>query len=395
CYCVNPLDGKFTFGLSLLEDASNVTCKCADHFYQTYSTIPSKACRRDEDTGKCSCHKSPDSNACADEVDQLNLERFAQISPKCSGTGNFEPLQCINGTCFCVDEATGRPTPDKAALYGALQTLPCFDLEKAKKVNTKESDANYLNPCEKQLRRPEALSLEFKKKGTELKNMKEVVCSPDGKYALKQCTDTVCMCVKPDTAGLADNYRLDLAKATDMECMCALQGYLSKQGTSYNNLACDPSGNFQAYQCSSEGRKCNCVDPYGAAISEEVDTQLRRPEALSLEFKKKGTELKNMKEVVCSPDGKYALKQCTDTVCMCVKPDTAGLADNYRLDLAKATDMECMCALQGYLSKQGTSYNNLACDPSGNFQAYQCSSEGRKCNCVDPYGAAISEEVDT
>jgi len=58
-----------------------------------------------------------------------NMEHYSQIHSKCDSSGNFEPLQCINSTCFCVDEKTGKPTNEKAVIYGALYTLPCCQFD--------------------------------------------------------------------------------------------------------------------------------------------------------------------------------------------------------------------------------------------------------------------------
>ena len=102
CFCVNPSDGKFTFGMtvkdSTTESAQNVSCKCADHFHTTLEL-----------------HRN----------DKQNMQHYAQVHQKCDTAGNFEKLQCINQTCFCVDEKTGKPEFDHVAMFGALSTLPC------------------------------------------------------------------------------------------------------------------------------------------------------------------------------------------------------------------------------------------------------------------------------
>ena len=58
-------------------------------------------------------------------VDRDYMEHYAEVHQKCDSSGNFEPLQCINQTCFCVDVKTGRPKFDQVAIYGALSALPC------------------------------------------------------------------------------------------------------------------------------------------------------------------------------------------------------------------------------------------------------------------------------
>jgi hypothetical protein len=86
-----------------------VTCNCAQFFYNKLVT------------GKGSKSKV--------DVDQENMVHYSQIHSKCDSSGDFERLQCINSTCFCVDAKTGKPTPEKAAIYGALSTLSCCEFE--------------------------------------------------------------------------------------------------------------------------------------------------------------------------------------------------------------------------------------------------------------------------
>lgn len=43
------------------------------------------------------------------KLDKVITEFFADTHMKCSHTGNFQQVQCINETCTCVDEKTGQP----------------------------------------------------------------------------------------------------------------------------------------------------------------------------------------------------------------------------------------------------------------------------------------------
>ena len=94
--------GKYTFGMTVkdspTESAENMTCQCAKMFQDKLVT---------------------------GRVDRDYMEHYAEVHQKCDSSGNFEPLQCINQTCFCVDVKTGRPKFDQVAIYGALSALPC------------------------------------------------------------------------------------------------------------------------------------------------------------------------------------------------------------------------------------------------------------------------------
>ena len=99
---MQPENGQYTFGLTVKDSADgsseNVTCECAENFRKTLMT---------------------------GIVNRDYMEHYSQIHAKCDSAGNYEKLQCINSTCFCVDEKTGRPLMEKVAIYGALLTLPC------------------------------------------------------------------------------------------------------------------------------------------------------------------------------------------------------------------------------------------------------------------------------
>ncbi|CAG2171091.1 unnamed protein product [Oppiella nova] len=147
-----------------------------------------------------------------------------------------------------------------------------IDQAKSKQVNTKESDTNYLSACEKLVLGPESYALEFKKRGYDPKNMRKVACSADGKYATKQCDRAICQCVNPTDAKPLGNSRIDKLQLNgrDMTCRCALQNYLTQyELQSYRELSCDQLGNYDAYQCFDEGKRCFCVDEHGAPITND------------------------------------------------------------------------------------------------------------------------------
>ena len=100
--------------------AENVTCTCSDHFNQLLVT-GTRGCNG----GQCK----------QGDISENTLEYYSQIHQKCDSGGNWERLQCNSGICFCVDPKTGKPTPDKAALYGALQSLACCKLSILIKIN--------------------------------------------------------------------------------------------------------------------------------------------------------------------------------------------------------------------------------------------------------------------
>ncbi|CAG2174151.1 unnamed protein product [Oppiella nova] len=184
------------------------------------------------------------------EVTQLSCPNVLPNLPDCDHiTGNYQLKQCRQ------DQFLNK----------------LVDQGNSKKLNTKESDTNYLNGCEKLVLGPESYALEFKKRGYNPKNMQKVACSADGNYATKQCDREICQCVNPTDAKTLGNARVDKSQLNgrDMTCRCALQNYLTQyELQSYRELACDQLGNYDAYQCD-EGERCYCVDEDGAPITNE------------------------------------------------------------------------------------------------------------------------------
>ena len=93
-FCVNPSDGKNTFGVVDSHKGNDLRCKC------------SAAMRNKLENGG-SNHW--DNRQFIDEINRINVDHLADTHIKCKPSGNYQELQCVNETCICVDEVHGFP----------------------------------------------------------------------------------------------------------------------------------------------------------------------------------------------------------------------------------------------------------------------------------------------
>ncbi|OTF78073.1 Thyroglobulin type-1 repeat protein, partial [Euroglyphus maynei] len=286
-YCVNPNDGKPTFGIIDSHRSINQTCKCSQIMQDKLALAIDRLNPSKKDI----------------KLDKVITEFNSDTHMKCKFSGNFQEVQCINGTCLCVDEKNGQPLLDpkeilnldwarknakilyqpsqpkyirweSAVVYGALNRLVCFDEEnQKKKLSDKPIEKSYEEECFTEVHRSNKMVNHFAKKGTTLDGLTNTKCGFDDNYFRVQCPDAACTCHDPDGVPIAP-YRADSTLSQEMDCRCALEEYLSKTGKlPVGILRCNGMGNFKPMQCSSNGQICYCIDNNGARISERFLTE--------------------------------------------------------------------------------------------------------------------------
>lgn len=74
----------------------------------------------------------PEDMSCACSRRRYELETIAKridVTLHCKANGDFEPLQCDSGLCWCADEKTGMIQEDTVGVPEDLWTmLPCCEL---------------------------------------------------------------------------------------------------------------------------------------------------------------------------------------------------------------------------------------------------------------------------
>ncbi|CAL4104823.1 unnamed protein product, partial [Meganyctiphanes norvegica] len=98
----------------------------------------------------------------------------------CLENGNYEPIQCENGYCYCIDPNTtvtyGPTVPEKAMFI-----LPCYN-----KTLLGEAD-KYLRLCDSKGHAHSSLREFVLGKGVEDAPLQTVSCDPDGSFSNMQC----------------------------------------------------------------------------------------------------------------------------------------------------------------------------------------------------------------
>lgn len=98
-YCVDSENGKAIFGVADFGKLADATCKCSNAMYQKLSKIELNSNRID----------FQERERAFENLDSINTDHYADTHIKCSSTGDYNKMQCINETCLCLNEGTGVP----------------------------------------------------------------------------------------------------------------------------------------------------------------------------------------------------------------------------------------------------------------------------------------------
>ncbi|XP_068243525.1 uncharacterized protein [Palaemon carinicauda] len=122
--------------------------------------------------------------ACSKKVWELQQAGASSVTLHCTENGNYEPLQCEDGWCYCIDPITtetyGPNLPESA-----MALLPCYKKE--------EIGEQYLRRCESEFHAFAVLSDLLKEKGVQAPSS-NLHCDPDGSYGPIQYIDKMYYC---------------------------------------------------------------------------------------------------------------------------------------------------------------------------------------------------------
>ncbi|XP_071523097.1 uncharacterized protein [Panulirus ornatus] len=115
----------------------------------------------------------------------------SSVTLHCTENGNYEPLQCEDGWCYCMDPDTATPygnrLPEKAVHF-----LPCY--------NKTLMGEQYLRRCESEYHGRMEINDLMAFKGVQGPSTL-LNCDPDGSYGSRQCDTDMCRCY--------DKYKVD------------------------------------------------------------------------------------------------------------------------------------------------------------------------------------------
>ncbi len=114
----------------------------------------------------------------------------SDVSLHCQVNGDYEPLQCDDGRCWCADETTGEPY-STAVLEQFYQLLPCYE-------DASVTGSQYLRRCESRsvARAKIRRTLSYHGLTWPMDAYEDIDCDPDGSFGSYKCIQTqeTCFC---------------------------------------------------------------------------------------------------------------------------------------------------------------------------------------------------------
>ncbi|XP_042207770.1 uncharacterized protein LOC121856343 [Homarus americanus] len=182
---------------------------------------------------------------CSRRVWELQQQGVTSVTLHCQENGNYEPLQCEDEWCYCMDPDTAQPygsrLPEKAT-----RLLPCY--------NKTEMGEKYLRRCESQYEAYAELVDLMAFKGVQGPSTL-LKCDPDGSYNSKQCDTQMCRCY--------DKYMDQaLSYPSGDGCRCARDRQLYLENKIQLEIKCKVNtGTYEPIQ--PRGKYAFCVDSDG------------------------------------------------------------------------------------------------------------------------------------
>lgn len=184
------------------------------------------------------------------ELEQSENERHNDVTLHCQTNGNFEPLQCDQERCWCVDPQDGHVV-SRVVHRDLWKYLSCYD-------NTHQ----YLRRCEsRQYGKAQARHI-MKLHGLTWSQIDDFQCDLDGSFAAVNCksTESRCGCVDRNNNWIGTYYDADTLKDL-FKCTCARD----KMADDSIGLSCDKRGNYKPIQQFTNPKPGSefCVDEDG------------------------------------------------------------------------------------------------------------------------------------
>ncbi|KAF4522819.1 hypothetical protein B566_EDAN008080, partial [Ephemera danica] len=178
----------------------------------------------------------------------------------CLQNGSYDPLQCVDNKCTCVDQE-GMSNQARIHVADLNMTSPsCFSPDLDHKVG------RYVRECE--LRRSDLLA---RQRTAAKANATAVLsdlpnCGLDGRYERLQVKGDFLVCTDPYGKQIADFKQGRYTNPSSVDCNCARTRYMLREAAKKSGLSpylpqCCPNGNFKRWQCNRGF--CYCVDSNG------------------------------------------------------------------------------------------------------------------------------------
>ncbi|CAK1556130.1 unnamed protein product [Leptosia nina] len=226
-------------------------------------------CKGDRFTGRCFCSDKKgqrlfgqmwrsDANemTCACSTARKELEDAGHVvTLHCTANGDYEPLQCNQGMCWCVEPKTGQPTvipiPEED-----MKLLPCY--------SGPAVGEQYLRRCESIVSSLSRIYKEQSEHGTRFYGNPTTVCDYDGSYGAYQIENGIAYCTGRD-GKILGSWQAIVSEMNNMNCNCARDSriHFPARGMSVAEV-CQPNGNYRPNQIANGA--VYCVDSDGYTI---------------------------------------------------------------------------------------------------------------------------------
>ncbi|KAJ8713368.1 hypothetical protein PYW07_013738 [Mythimna separata] len=229
-------------------------------------------CKGNQFTGRCFCsdekgrrifgqmwRDQAEDMTCACSRRRAELEAEDRVvTLHCTANGDYEPLQCDDGMCWCAQPRTGQPTVGPIPEED-ITLLPCYS---AAVVGDQ-----YLRKCESLVLASSIIAREQREHGTNFLGQSFVLCDYDGSYGPYQITNGIAYCTGRDGKILG---AWQSSSTVNMTCNCARDTmvYFPERGMTVSET-CLPNGNYQPKQNVGDVYYCVDSDGYHGPLKSE------------------------------------------------------------------------------------------------------------------------------
>ncbi|CAD7082149.1 unnamed protein product [Hermetia illucens] len=240
-------------------------------------TFAAVQCKGDRVMGRCFCYsesgerifgwawrRDAEDMTCTCSRMKYKLMKSGQIDNTihCDQKGNFEPLQCSNGVCWCADAKTGEIIHGTRAVPESMWTfLPCYDIVKM--------GLTYLRQCESAAYAQYLMQKTLAIHGTIHAEFKKIICDYDGAYGIYTVADGIVACQWRDGTKIG-SFQGSSNTISKVNCNCARDQKIFAEAGLTHTLACNGNGNYESIQ--DINGQFFCVDRDGFAVSVPIET---------------------------------------------------------------------------------------------------------------------------
>ncbi|GBP86892.1 hypothetical protein EVAR_53092_1 [Eumeta japonica] len=190
--------------------------------------------------------------ACSRRRAELEASGRRDVTLHCTPNGDYEPLQCDSGLCWCAEPKTGHPTVVPVS-EDDMRRLPCY--------SSALIGEQYLRRCESTVHGLAVIHREQAEHGTNFLGSSTTFCDYDGSYGPFQIQSNIAYCTGRD-GSILGSWQSVSTEMAGMNCNCALDTavHFPAQGMAVSQ-SCLANGNYNPIQTA--GDQSYCVDSDG------------------------------------------------------------------------------------------------------------------------------------